>query len=297
MGLRNWAYYSKHAFTNIFGNRLVHAISVGTITSSLILFGAFILLFYNLNKWMVEWGESLSMSVYLEDGIGEKTKDRIESLLKNLPSAELKEYISKDRAMEDLIDGLGTHSGLLEGLKENPLPASFEIMFKDVNIRQLDPRKMKEEIEKIEGVQEVQYSEEWLDRLEGLIYMMKVAGFVVSGFLCLAVLFITTNTIKLTIYSRRDEVEILKLVGATDWFVKMPFLIEGAIQGLMGGVIALFVLFLLFIIFSLDKVHIIGLPVLEIVFLPMTHLVLILVLGLILGLVGSFIAVGRFVDV
>ncbi len=297
MGLRNWTYYSKHAFTNIFGNRLVHAISVGTITSSLILFGAFILLFYNLNKWMVEWGESLSMSVYLEDGIGEKTKDRIESLLKNLPSAELKEYISKERAMEDLIDGLGTHSGLLEGLKENPLPASFEIMFKDVNIRQLDPRKMKEEIEKIEGVQEVQYSEEWLDRLEGLIYMLKVAGFVVSGFLCLAVLFITTNTIKLTIYSRRGEVEILKLVGATDWFVKMPFLIEGAIQGLMGGVIALFVLFLLFIIFSLDKVHIIGLPVLEIVFLPMTHLVFILVLGLILGLVGSFIAVGRFVDV
>ena len=297
MGLRNWAYYTKHAFINIFGNRLVHAISVGTISSSLILFGSFILLFYNLNNWMVEWGQSLSLSVYLQDEIDQKTKARIESLLKNLPSAELKEYISKDRAMEDLVDGLGTHSGLLEGLKENPLPASFEIIFKDVNIRQLDPQKMKEEIEKIEGVQEVQYSEEWLDRLEGLVYVLKVAGFVIAGFLCLAVLFITTNTIKLTIYSRRDEVEILKLVGATDWFVKMPFLIEGTIQGLVGGVIALSVLFLLFLLFSLDNVHIIGLPVLEIVFLPMAHLAFILLLGLILGLVGSFIAVGRFIDV
>jgi cell division transport system permease protein len=297
MGLRNWAYYSKHAFTSIFGNRLVHAISVGTITSSLILFGSFILLFYNLNNWMVEWGQSLSMSVYVQDEIDEKTKARIESLLKNLPSAELKEYVSKDKAMEDLVDGLGAHSGLLEGLKENPLPASFEIVFKDVNIRQLDPQKMKEEIEKIEGVQEVQYSEEWLDRLEGLIYVLKVAGFIISGFLCLAVLFITTNTIKLTIYSRRDEVEILKLVGATDRFVKMPFLIEGAIQGLVGGVIALSALFLLFMLFSLDKVHIIGLPVLEVVFLPMTYLASILLLGLILGLVGSLIAVGRFIDV
>ena len=297
MGLRNWAYYTKHAFINIFGNRLVHAISDGTISSSLILFGSFILLFYNLNNWMVEWGQSLSLSVYLQDEIDQKTKARIESLLKNLPSAELKEYISKDRAMEDLVDGLGTHSGLLEGLKENPLPASFEIIFKDVNIRQLDPQKMKEEIEKIEGVQEVQYSEEWLDRLEGLVYVLKVAGFVIAGFLCLAVLFITTNTIKLTIYSRRDEVEILKLVGATDWFVKMPFLIEGTFQGLVGGVIAVSALFLLFLLFSLDNVHIIGLPVLEIVFLPMAHLAFILLLGLILGLVGSFIAVGQFIDV
>ena len=297
MGLRNWAYYTKHAFINIFGNRLVHAISVGTITSSLILFGSFILLSYNLNNWMVEWGQSLSMSVYLQDEIDQKTRARIESLLKNLPSAEVKEYISKDRAMVDLIDGLGAHSGLLEGLKENPLPASFEIEFKDVNIRQLNPQKMKEEIEKIEGVQEVQYSEEWLERLEGLVYVLKVAGFVVAGFLCLAVLFITTNTIKLTIYSRRDEVEILKLVGATDWFVKMPFLIEGAIQGLVGGLIAVSVLFLLFLLFSLDNVHIIGLPVLEIVFLPIAHLTSILLLGLILGLVGSFIAVGRFIDV
>lgn len=297
MGLRNWAYYTKHAFINIVGNRLVHVISIGTIASSLVLFGSFILLFYNLNHWMLEWGQSLSMSVYLQDEIDQKTKERIESLLKNLPSAELKAYISKDKAMEDLIEGLGTHSGLLEGLKENPLPASFEIIFKDVDIRQLDPQRMKEEIEKIEGVQEVQYSEEWLDWLEGLVYVLKVAGFIIAGFLCLAVLFITTNTIKLTIYSRRDEVEILKLVGATDWFVKMPFLIEGAIQGLVGGVVALFALSLIFLLFSMNKVQISDLPVLEIVFLPMAHLAFILLLGLVLGLIGSLIAVGRFIDV
>jgi cell division transport system permease protein len=296
MRLRNWAYYTEHAFVNIFANRLVHAISIGTISSSLILFGSFVLLFFNLNNWMAEWGQSLSMSVYLQDHIDQKTKARIEALLKNLPSAELQEYISKDRAMEDLVEGLGAHSGLLDGLKENPLPASFEIVFRDVNIRQLDPERIKEEIEKIQGVQEVQYSEEWLDRFEGLIYVLKVAGYVIAGFLCLAVLFITTNTIKLTIYSRRDEIEILKLVGATDWFVKTPFLIEGAVQGVIGGFIALAALFLLFGMLSLQKVHIIGLPVLEIVFLPLPHLTFILLLGLVLGLVGSLIAVGRFFD-
>ena len=297
MRLRNGAYYTKHAFVNILANRLVHAISIGTISSSLILFGSFVLLFFNLNNWMAEWGQSLSMSVYLQDHIDQKTKARIEALLKNLPSAELKEYISKDRAMEDLVEGLGAHSGLLDGLKENPLPASFEIVFKDVNVRQLEPERIKKEIEKIQGVQEVQYSEEWLDRFEGLIYVCKVAGYVIAGFLCLAVLFIITNTIKLTIYSRRDEIEILKLVGATDWFVKTPFLIEGAVQGVIGGFIALTALSLLFGMLSLKKVHIIGLPVLEIVFLPLPHLTFILLLGLVLGLVGSLIAVGRFFDV
>ena len=297
MRLRNWAYYTKHAFVNILANRLVHAISIGTISSSLILFGSFVLLFFNLNNWMAEWGESLSMSVYLQDHIDQKTKARIEALLKNLPSAELKEYISKDRAMEDLVEGLGAHSGLLDGLKENPLPASFEIVFKDVNVRQLDPERIKKEIEKIQGVQEVQYSEEWLDRFEGMLYMLKVAGYVIAGFLCLAVLFITTNTIKLTIYSRRDEIEILKLVGATDWFVKTPFLIEGAVQGVIGGFIALTALSLLFGMLSLEKVHIIGLPVLKVVFLPLPHLTFIVLLGLVLGLVGSLIAVGRFFDV
>ena len=294
MRLRIWAYYIKHALINILANRVVHGISIGTISSSLLLFGSFVLLFLNLNNWMMEWGQSLSMSVYLKDGIDQKAKARVESLLRNLPGAELKDYISKEKAMVDLMKGLGTHSGLLDGLKKNPLPASFEIVFKDVNIRQLNPRKMKEEIEKIEGVDEVQYSEEWLERFEGLIYVLKVAGFIIGGFLCLAVLFITTNTIKLTIYSRRDEIEILKLVGATDWFVKIPFLIEGAIQGLLGGLIALSILFLMFSVFSLEKVRVIGLPILDIVFLPIEYLGIILLLSLVLGLMGSFVAIGRF---
>ncbi|NNG06298.1 MAG: FtsX-like permease family protein, partial [Desulfobacteraceae bacterium] len=96
--------------------------------------------------------------------------------------------------------------------------------------------------------------------------------------------------------SRREEIEIFKLVGATDWFVKIPFLIEGAIQGLVGGLIALSVLFMLYSIFFLKKVHIIGLPVLDITFLPYEYLGFILFLGPFLGLIGSFIAIGRFFE-
>jgi cell division transport system permease protein len=109
-----------------------------------------------------------------------------------------------------------------------------------------------------------------------------------------AVLFIITNTIKLTIYSRRDEIEIFKLVGATDWFVKMPFLIEGAIQGVLSGFITLLILFIVYSLFSLQTVHIFGLPVMDIVFLPYGYMLLLFIFSLLLGLTGSFIAVGRF---
>lgn len=295
MGFRSWAYYFRHAVTNIFSNRLVHVISIGTISISLVLFGFFLLLFVNLNTWLMEWGQSLSMSVYIEDGIDQEGVNRIESILmKNLPGAEIKGFTSKEQAMRILKKGLGVQSGLLDGLTENPLPASFELVFKEVSIGQIDPKKTKEVLEKIEGVDEVQYSEQWLERFEGLMYVLKVVGLIIGGFLCLAVLFITTNTIKLTIYSRRDEIEIFKLVGATDWFVTIPFLIEGAVQGIFGGFIAILILFLSYSILSLKKIQLIGFPVLDIVFLPNEYLVFILLLSFVLGLIGSLVAVGRF---
>ncbi|MFH1488804.1 MAG: FtsX-like permease family protein, partial [Pseudomonadota bacterium] len=119
-------------------------------------------------------------------------------------------------------------------------------------------------------------------------------GFFLGGLLCLAVLFIITNTIKLMIYARRDEITIYKLVGATDWFIKIPFLIEGSIQGAAGGLLALVGLFFMYAMLSLKTIHIFGLPVLEFIFLPPGYTLSVLILGLGLGLMGSFIAIGRF---
>ena len=297
MRLRTWIYFFKYAFINIVNNRLIHMISMGTITISMILFGSLILLSLNVNSWIEEWGESLSMSVYLKDGIDEKTKKRIESVLMNLKGAEMKGFVSKEQAMIFLKEGLGDQAGLLDGLKKNPLPASFELVFKDVRVHQIDPKKIKKSLEKIAGVNEVQYSEQWTERIKGLMHVVKLLGFVIGCIFCIGVLFITTNTIKLTIYSRRDEVEIFKLVGATDWFIKIPFLIEGAIQGILSGLVALLILFGIYSLFSIKTVHLFGLPALNIVFLPSEYTISIILLSLILGLFGGFIAIGRFFNV
>ena len=273
---------------------MIHLISMGTITISILLFGAFLLFIVNLNAWLLEWGQSLSMSVYLEDDIGEKGRRQVHEALKGLPNAEIRGYISKEQAMEDLREAFGSQAALLEGFEQNPLPASFELMFKDADMQSLHVERIKEDLETIAGVEEVQYSEQWIDRFEGILHLIKAGGFIVGGLLCLAVLFITTNTIKLTIYARREEIEIYKLVGATDGFVKAPFLLEGAFQGLIGGWIALGALYLVYSLISLKPLYSSAFPVLHVIFLPVWAWVGLAGLSVLLGLAGGLIAVGRF---
>jgi cell division transport system permease protein len=294
MGLRVWKYYFKRAITDIFSHRLIHFISMGTISISLLFFGSFLLLFLNVSQWIQEMGHSLTLSVYLEEGISEEQKKRIETFLKRQPDGEITDFISKEKAMSDLLDAMGHQSGILDGLEENPLPASFEMLFRDPAGNRLDPERIKASLEELDGVEDVQYSQQWLERLQGLMHVMKLVGFTLGGILCLGVLFIITNTIKLTIYSRSEEIEILKIVGATDWFVKTPFLIEGALQGFVGGLVALWILLSVYSVFSLRHLRVFGLPVLKSIFLPTEYTVFVLSTGFLLGLVGSFIALGRF---
>jgi len=269
-------------------------VSTGTITITLLLFSAFVLFFANIDNWVLEWGQSLSMSVYLKQGVDEKAKQKIKSVLVGIPGAKLERFVSKEQAMEELKETLGSQAGLLDGLNTNPLPASFEVAFGAPERAGIDIEKIKKKLENMPGVDEVQYSEQWLKRFEGLVSMLRIAGLVVGGLLCVAVLFIITNTIRLAIYSRRDEIEIFKLVGATDWFVKVPFLIEGSLQGVLGAVIALGVLFSTYSLLSSKTIQVFGLPLLHLVFLPKGHVIFIISLGLVLGLMASFIAIGRF---
>jgi cell division transport system permease protein len=291
---RLWSIYFKQALSSILYNRLIYAISVGTIAISLLIFGAFVLLSINVRTWIQEWGQTLSISVYLKDGIDEATRERVRTTISNLQGAEIKGYISKEKALQDTKGMLGSQAGLLDGMTRNPFPASFEVAFRNAERSTFQPKRIKEALEKVPGVDEVQYSEQWLDQFEGLLYVLKVAGLAIGGLLCVAVLFIITNTIKLAIYSRRNEIEIYKLVGATDWYVKAPLLIEGALQGLLGALIALGILLAIHAILSFKAIQIFGVPFMEFVFLSESYALGILCLGLVLGLLGSFIAIGRF---
>ncbi len=296
MKIRLWPYFLNQAFANIMNNRLVHFITLGTTAASLIILGLFLLIFFNLNIWLEGWGKSLTLSVYLDDAIENEKRESVRSYIAGLPNASVDRFISKDGALEELRKLLGPHSQFLKGLDSNPLPASFEVSFHNDLPEQLDPEHIKKNIEALEGVDEVQYSEEWAGKLDHLLRMLRFLGFFIGGLLCMGVLFIVTNAIKLTIYSRREEIAILKLVGATDWFVKIPFIIEGTIQSILSALLALLVLFGGYLIISAEKFQVLGLIALDFSFLPSSYSVALFLLSVILGAVGSLVAVGRFFE-
>ena len=295
--LRIWVTHLRYAFSGMLQNRLVHALSIGTITVSFLFLGAFALLYVNASQWVIEWGSSTSMSVYLEDGIDPATRKAVEGAIRSVPGVTIKAYVSKEKAISDLRTILGPQAGLLDGLAANPLPASFEVVFQNSEKGGFDPKTVKGELEKAKGVSDVQYSEQYQEQFGRVVRALKIAGLTVALLLCMAVLIIVTNTIKLTIYARREEIEILKLVGASDWFVRIPLLIEGAVQGILGGVAAILILFALHWVISIQEVQILGLPLTRIVFLPYQHVLLLALTGLVLGLAGGFIAIGRFIRV
>jgi len=286
-------YSTRRALANIFENRLVHLIGIGTMAIAFLLFDAFLLIFFNINYWIEEQGSALTMSIYFKGNPDKVAVEGVTEELLQYPEVTIKEFISKSDAMRILKKRLGDKAGVLDGLEDNPLPASLEIVLSRGSIEDF-PQQLKERIERIEAVDEIHYSHEWVEKIQEAMRAVRLTGIIFGGLLFLAALFIIINTIKLTIYWRHDEVEILKLVGATNRFVKAPFLIEGSIQGLLGGLTALAILFLCYlaIITSLDLR--VGFASLDIVFLSPGAILLLLLMSILVGFLGSMISLSRF---
>jgi len=279
---------------NICENRLVHLIGIGTMSIAFLIFFAFILVFININQWTEKQGKTLTMSIYFKEEPDKAVVENIKKELFYFPGVTITQFVSKADAMKSLRTKLGEKAGLLDGLKQNPLPASLEIILSRGNADDTLPYQLKARLEEITVVDEVHYSQEWMTRFQVIMEAIKIVGIIFGGLLFLAALFIITNTIKLTIYSRKEEIEILKLVGATNRFVKIPFMIEGSIQGLLGGAVALLILFIAYII-TITRIDLsIGFTSLAIVFLSPHIIIFLLLMSVIIGFIGSTISLGRF---
>ncbi len=297
MLLRSIPYFFRRALKNIDSNRFVYLLGLGTTAACLLIMGAFLLIFVNINTWFQGWGHTLSLNVYLKDGISHYQKDKVYASIQALPGAKIMRFISKEEALTDLKRALGDQSKFLDHLSQNPLPASYEVIFEGDGDQELTPGRITEELENVDGIEEVQCSAEWRNKIDGVMRVAQFIGFTIGGLLCLCIVFIATNTIKLTLYARRDEIEILKLVGATDRFVKIPFLLEGAIQGLLGGLLSVGLLFGGYLFLSSKRFEILGLAPLEFGFIPAGYVVALLLIGLGMSAIGSLVAVGRFFEI
>ncbi len=262
----------------------------------MLVFGTFLLLFININMWFHNFRHPLTMSVYLEDGITPDLKKEIKAFITRIPRAKIDRFISKKDALNDLRKGLGPDAALLDSLSRNPLPASFEVHIMLKENHKPDMQKLTELLQGLKGVEDVQCSAIQYKKIEKLFDMALRIGIIIGGLLCAGSIFIVTNTMKLSIYSRKEEIDILKLVGATDWFVKTPFLLEGLIQGFLSGILTLIFLYGFYLMLYTEKFFFLDLTMLKFVFLPARYVAAFFCLNVAVGLLGSFVAIGRFFD-
>ncbi len=273
-----------------------HLLTAGVMAMILLVFGGFLLIQENLGRMVRGWGEELHVFVYLDDEVDAAAATELRARLESFPEVRAARYVSRERAWEDFKNALGSQSGILEGLDPAMLPASLELEVR-AGYRSRDAvARLVERLEAQEGVQDVEYPETWLERLRLLRVGMEWLKWVLGGVLFLVAFLIVGSTIKLAIVARRDEIEVMQLVGAGAGLIKAPFVIEGMIQGLVGGALALGLLQAAFSLLGAELLASFG-PLaagIQFAFLDSRQCVELLLLGWLLGTAGSVLSVRRF---
>jgi len=292
-------YIVEDALTNLRRSGWGGVASVATIAVSFVIVGIFLIITGNLGALVADWKEQFQVTVFLEDGI---TGDQLALLRKRVQSERAVRsmtYTSKAEALQQFKREMQGKESLLEGLGENPIPASLQIRVHEAYQTPEALKQLTAALSRLEGVEDVMYGQEWVDRLSSVIQVLRLLGLSVGLALGLASLLIVSNTIRLAVYARAEEIEVMRLVGATRLHIRLPFVLEGVIQGTLGAVLALLLLFGAYraTLWQIEMTpgQIFGMGVGS--FLAPEWVVLMVVVGAGVGAFGSLISVGRFLRV
>lgn len=225
---------------------LTSVVAVATIAVTLVLVGAFALLVANMESLLGQFGDALRVSAYLEDSVDTETQRALADAALRVEGVEAVALVSPEQALERFRRGVGRGAALLEGLSENPLPASLEITLTPDQRSAEGLDRVAEAVARLDGIEDVSSGRDWVEGYLRAVALVRGVGLGLGVILGLAALLIVANTIRLAVLSRRDEIEILSLVGASRSYVAAPFLIEGWCQGVLGGALALAVLYAIF---------------------------------------------------
>jgi cell division transport system permease protein len=292
-------FFLSRALTNIRQNVFVNVVTIGTITIALLIVSLFLLIFVNLESAAENWSERVQVTVYFDKELTSQDQSAYREKISALPGVSHVSYVTRDEALKRFKSRLRGQETLLEGVRPEVLPTSFEIALKRTHRDTVSVENFVTVLKRIPGITEVQYGEEWVRRFNSFLNFMRLLGALLGGFLVIAVIFIVSNTIKLTIYSRRDELEVMALVGATRFFIKAPFLLEGLIQGTAGSVFSVALLFGLYEGFLHNAGSFLTFnPVTSgLSFLPPEYIAGLLLAGAALGFIGSLTSLKRFITV
>jgi cell division transport system permease protein len=286
-------YAFDEAVRSLWRGRQSGLLSTMTIALALFVLGAFLLVTSNLERLGEEWSQAAEMSVYLKDDVTAQDRAAIERLLAPSDLVVSHEFVSKPEAVARFKQTFAELSASVDGLGENPLPASYEVRLRPV------PSSGSEALDRFgtrlraaSGVADVRYDRQWLNRLLSAIGVVRGAGVLLATVLTLAAALTVANVVRLGLYARRDELDIMQLVGAPNVYVRGPFVMEGVLQGGIGALAAVAALGVAFVALKVryltPMASAINLSAVR--FLPVELCVLLVVGGMAVGCLGGFVA-------
>jgi len=238
-----FSYFMREAVRRIWVSKRTSFVAVAMIAMSLLIVGSFLLVAENLNRAAEEWQGKSRVVVYMETAATPQQVQAVERFLASKPEFAKRRFVSREEALARFRTWFANLSEVIGQLDDNPFPPSYEI---DVEPRSAQSGTFHVSIaalRAIEGVDQVQYDWEWIARLRRVVNVINVAGLIAGGILAVAAAFTIANVIRLTMMLYREEIEIMRLVGATERIIRGPFLIEGFLQGTLGGLLAIVLLF------------------------------------------------------
>jgi len=259
-------------------------VSISTIFLSLILIGVFIIFIINAQRLVNRIQSRMELEIFIDNSYTMEQVEELRQKILHIAGIDSVRYVSKEEALEIINQQLD--QDVFEILDENPLPSSFQVKMKPTFRSATNTQKISEQLSRLEGIDEIFYRRDLLIILEKYIRIFVVAVLGIGVLLAVGSIFLVSNTIKLIIFSRSTIIEIMKLVGATRRFIRRPFLVEGIIQGLIGG---FFAALFFFLILKIVKLEIPGLILIDYRNYP-----LLIILGVLFGLIGSLLALRRF---
>ena len=277
-------------------NGLMTLASISTVALSLFMLGVFLCGVVNLNNMAASLETQVQLSVYLKDDLTTNQIMETGKAVKSQPHIKELKFVTKDQALQDFKSRLGDDQkqmiDSLEGV--NPLPNSYIVTFENPQ----DVKLAAKELATVPGVESVHYGQDVVDELFKITQIIRIGGIVLIAFLAAATLFIISNTIRLTVFARRKEIAIMKYVGATNGFIRWPFVIEGMLLGCIGGLIAVACTgeFYYFITSEIEQ---------SLAFFPLVPMfpifyqlaVALLIIGIFVGAIGSTISLRQYMRV
>jgi len=274
-----------------------YVLATATMAVALFVFGAFLLLQSNLDQLLRQWSEQIQITIYLNKELVAADTENLRQRLANLPEVAGVRYTSSEQAWREFQVALGTQSALLDGLPHDLLPASFDIALKPAHRDEPVVEELAERLRKETAIASVEYPKQWVERLAMIVLAVQWAKWIFGGLMFLVTFIIVSGTVKLALAARRDEIEIMQLVGASEELIQAPFVIDGMIQGLTGGVISIAALWGVFALVrsEMPTLAVFLAPRAEPQFLDGWTILLVIAMGLLLGASGSLFSLRRFI--